>query len=162
MEIKLTSAVIFVKDIAASRKFYEQVLGQKVLMDHGPNVGYEGGFALWQRDHASQIIFNRPSTGKNEHNNNAELYFETFELDEALQKLEAEKADFIHPMLEQPWGQRVFRFYDPDGHIIELGEPMPAVIKRFLAQGLSTAEIAGHTSMPPEIVEQISAALAAL
>ncbi len=156
MEIKLSAAVIFVKDIAASRKFYEQVLGQKVLMDHGPNVGYEGGFALWQRDHASQIIFNRPTTGENGHNNNAELYFETFELDEALQKLEAEKVEFVHPMVEQPWGQRVFRFYDPDGHIIELGEPMPAVIRRFLAQGLSSAEIAQRTSMPLEIVEQIS------
>ncbi|MCE1252435.1 MAG: VOC family protein [Anaerolineae bacterium] len=157
MEIKLTSAVIFVKDIQNSRRFYEEVLGQKVLMDHGPNVGYEGGFALWQRDHASQIIFNHPASDESVRNNNAELYFETFELDNALLKLQAENVAFIHPMLEQPWGQRVFRFYDPDGHIIELGEPMPAVIQRFLAQGLTAEAIAERTFMPLEIVKQLCA-----
>lgn len=40
MEIKLVSSVLFVKDIQASRHFYETVLAQKVLMDHGPNVGF--------------------------------------------------------------------------------------------------------------------------
>lgn len=158
MDIKLVSSVIFVNDIQASRRFYEDVLNQKVLVDHGPNVGFEGGFALWQRDHASQIIFHRTVEDPPRNNDNAELYFETGQLDLACQRLEAAGARFIHPLFEQPWGQRVIRFYDMDGHIIELGEPMPAVIARFLAQGLSVEAIAQRTFMPLAVVQQLAAA----
>lgn len=158
MEIQLVSSVIFVKDIQASRQFYEGVLNQKVLIDHGPNIGFEGGFALWQRDHASQIIFQRPVEGAQADNDNAELYFETNQLDQACQRLETAGVRWIHPMIEQPWGQRVIRFYDLDGHILELGEPMPAVIARFLAQGLSVEAIAQRTFMPLAIVQQMAAA----
>jgi hypothetical protein len=63
---------------------------------------------------------------------------------------------FVHPLREHPWGQRVFRLYDPDGHIVELGEPMPVVIQRFLVQHMSAEEIAQRTSMPLEIVQQIA------
>jgi hypothetical protein len=63
----------------------------------------------------------------------------------------------VHPLREQPWGQHVIRFYDPDGHVVEIGEPMPAVISRFLGQGLSVEEVARRTSMPLEIVQQMAA-----
>ena len=43
---------------------------------------------------------------------------------------------------EHSWGQRVVRFYDPDGHLIEVGESMRQVVHRFLAQGLTVAEVA--------------------
>lgn len=160
MEIKLISSVLFVKDIAESRKFYEDVLDQTALMDHGPNVGFNGGFAIWQQDHAGQMVFGSGKMSESVSKKNAaELYFETGELDEAVKKLTDSRVEFIHPLQEQPWGQRVTRFYDPDGHILELGEPMDCVIKRFLVLGLSPAEIAQRTSMPVEIVNQIVAAI---
>jgi catechol 2,3-dioxygenase-like lactoylglutathione lyase family enzyme len=118
MKIQFQSAVIFVKDIARSRQFYEGLLQQKVAMDHGLNVGFEAGFALWQVDHARQTIFGA--------------------------------ADGSGSL-----GQRVFRVYDPDGHIVELGEPMPVVILRFVSQGMSAEAIAQRTSMPVPIVQQI-------
>lgn len=152
MEMKLISSVLFVKDMQASRHFYETVLGQKVLMDHGPNVGFDGGFALWQVEHAHQMIFGGPKLMGNA---NLELYFETDHLDEALVALNAQNVKLIHPLVEQPWGQRVIRFYDPDEHIVEIGEPMPAVIFRLAGGGLSSAQIAERTSMPEEIVKQI-------
>ncbi|HEX7712444.1 MAG TPA: VOC family protein [Bacillota bacterium] len=30
--------------------------------------------------------------------------------------------EIIHPFEKQAWGQNVFRFYDPDRHIPEIGE----------------------------------------
>jgi catechol 2,3-dioxygenase-like lactoylglutathione lyase family enzyme len=152
MEIKLVSSVLFVKDIQVSRHFYETVLGQKVLMDHGPNVGFEGGFAIWQAEHAHQMVFGSPQEkGKA----CSELYFESPQLDEVLTNLETCGVKWIHPLREQPWGQRVVRFYDPDDHIIEIGEPMPSVILRYARQGMSAEQIAGRTFMPREIVDQI-------
>ena len=159
MTIQFQSSVIFVKDIEASRRFYEELLAQKVLMDHGPNVAFVGGFAIWQVDHACQMIFERPSSeGDQLGRENCELYFEADDLDAVYARLSDAGVRFVHPVREHPWGQRVFRFYDPDGHIVELGEPMPVVIQRFLAQGMSVEEVAQRTSMPPEIVQQIAEA----
>ena len=33
------------------------------------------------------------------------------------------------------------RFYDPDGHLIEVGEDMGMVIRRFLASGMTMEEV---------------------
>ena len=35
----------------------------------------------------------------------------------------------------------MIRFYDLDGHIIEVGEDMKMVIKRFLAAGMTMEEV---------------------
>lgn len=156
MEINLVSSVIFVADMAVSRRFYEEVLAQQVLMDHGPNVGYKGGFALWQQDHAGQMVFGGKAPGVVPAKKlAAELYFETNELDKIFAKLQENKVEFLHPLMEQPWGQRVTRFYDPDGHIVEIGEPMNCVIERMHSQGLTADEITRRTFMPLEIVNQI-------
>ena len=44
-------------------------------------------------------------------------------------------------MIEYSWGQRVIRFYVLDGHIIEVGEDMKMVIKRFLASSMTMEEV---------------------
>lgn len=159
MTIQYQSSVIFVKDITASRHFYEGLLGQEVEMDFGPNVGFKGGFAIWQVDHASQMIFEGPANGNGQlGHKNLELYFETSDLEAVWNQLMDADVWAIHPLREHPWGQCAFRVYDPDGHIVEIGEPMPAVIQRFLAQGMSVEAVAEKTSMPLEIVQQIAAA----
>lgn len=56
-------------------------------------------------------------------------------------------------LVEYPWGQRVIRFYDPDMHIIEVGEPMENVVKRFIDQGLSVEETSKRTQHPIEFVK---------
>jgi len=153
--IQFQSSVTFVKDIARSRQFYEGLLQQKVAIDHGPNVGFEAGFALWQVEHARQTIFGTAGDTGQLGQRNLEIYFETDDLDTIHRQLTAAGVPYVHPVVEQPWGQRVFRVYDPDGHIVELGEPMPVVILRFVAEGLSAEAIAQRTSMPLEIVQQI-------
>lgn len=49
--------------------------------------------------------------------------------------------EFLHEIEEQPWGQRVFRFYDPDKYIVEIGDVVETVIIRFYKQGYSFDEI---------------------
>lgn len=154
----LQSAVIFVRDIDASRLFYEDVLGQVVAMDHGPNVGFESGFAIWQAEHASQIVYGRPDDPSRPLGcNNLELYFETDDLGSFWTRVVEANAQVIHPVREQPWGQRVLRIADPDGHMIEVAEPMHVVVERFGAQGLDADAIVQRTSMPLGIVRQILA-----
>ncbi len=154
MSIKYCSSVICVKEMQKSRQFYEGLLGQKVELDHGECVGFIGGFSLWQEDHASRILFGRDGAIRFMHDDHrGEMYFETDDLDGALAIVSRSGARFVHDLVEQPWGQRVFRVYDPDGHIVEIGEPVNAVIKRFLKLGMTIEEVAQRTSMPPETVK---------
>jgi catechol 2,3-dioxygenase-like lactoylglutathione lyase family enzyme len=154
MTVKFCSSVLLVSNIKISREFYEDILNQTVEIDHGECIGFVGGFSIWQIEHAYEIMAkdfsNRLSDNENGH---FELYFESDELDDMYKKLTDKKAEFVHDMIEQPWGQRVFRIYDPDKHMVEMGEPMTAVIKRYLNQGMTAVEVAKRTSMPFEIVQ---------
>lgn len=156
MSIKYKSAVLFVQDIARSRQFYEGVLGQTVEMDFGANVGYLGGFAIWQIDSVNDVVFGQPDhcIGP-QGNDNVELYFETTDLDGVNAALAAAGVPVLQPLHEQPWGQRALRITDPDRHIVEIGEPMTATIKRLLDTGQSVATIAARTAMPLEVVQYV-------
>jgi len=147
--------VIFVRDIAASRHFYEKLLGQEVEMDHGSSLTFRSGFALWQIDHAFQVIYERetnipqPLGG-----HNCELHFETAHAKVASVRLSEASVEFVHPLREMPWGKRIFRVRDPDAHIVAVGEPMDAVIARLISEGMSANAVAKRTGMPIEIVKQ--------
>jgi catechol 2,3-dioxygenase-like lactoylglutathione lyase family enzyme len=157
MTIQFQSSALFVRDIQASRRFYEELLGQEVEMDFGANVGYKGGFAIWQVDSAFEMIFERPADAEARLGcDNFELYFESPDLDIVWTRLSNQEVEVVHPLREQPWGQRVIRIFDPDGHIVEIGEPMPIVIVRFLAQGMTAEAVAERTLMPLEFVQQVS------
>lgn len=74
--------------------------------------------------------------------NNAEVVFEEQNFDGFLNKLkEYPDIEYLGEVIEHSWGQRVIRFYDLDGHLIEVGEDMKMVIKRFLNTGMSMEEV---------------------
>jgi len=144
--------LIVVKDMAVSRKFYEEVLNQKVVMDFGANITFEGAFSLQTKDtwidfirKTAEDISNKPD--------NFELYFEEERFDDFVERLKAYDINYVHDVIEYSWGQRVIRFYDPDMHMIEVGESMETVIKRFIGKGLSVEETAERTQHPIEIVK---------
>lgn len=154
MEIKYVCPLITVKDINKSREFYENVLKQEVEIDHGENVAFKGGFAIHDIEHF-QNLTGKSFTEKCVSKDFMELYFELDEIEELELRLKSLNIEFIHEIMEQPWGQRVMRFYDPDNYIIEVGEPLEFVIKRFAAQGLSFEEISEKSSMPIEFVKMV-------
>ncbi|WP_440946324.1 glyoxalase/bleomycin resistance/dioxygenase family protein [Methanosarcina sp. T3] len=152
--MKFICPLIAVNNMEISRNFYEKVLDQKVQYDFGENVSFEGGFAIHLKSHFSDLI-NIDKNDIVQKSNNSEMYFEEDDLDSFLQKLkDIDSIEYVHGLKEQPWGQRVIRFYDPDMHIIEVGEPMESVVKRLLSEGLSVEETVKRTSMPEEFVRQ--------
>ncbi len=152
--MKFICPLIVVNNIEVSRSFYEKVLNQKVQCDFGENISFEGGFAIHLKSHFSDLI-NINKSDILQKANNCELYFEEDDLDSFLQKLKnIESIEYVHGLKEQPWGQRVIRFYDPDMHIIEVGEPMESVVRRFLSNGLSIEETVKSTLMSEEFVKK--------
>ncbi len=157
MPITFHSPCVFVADLERSRAFYEQTLGQTPTLVLDGYVVY-AGFSLWRADSAAQHVFDDklalPSgrLGRD----NFELYFETEAIEAAWDQVLA-GAEPVHAMKVQPWGQRCFRVRDPDGHIVELAEPMETVVRRLAAAGLAEQEIAAATMMPPGFVKNVLA-----
>jgi len=147
--MKYISTLIAVSDMEKSRQFYHDVLGMNVVADFGANVTLDGGLVLQTLD--TWISFIR--TDKVVLPNNAgELYFEEEDLDAFLENLKQFDICYVHPLFEHRWGQRVVRFYDPDRHIIEVGEKLDTVILRFMEQGLSAEETAIRMDIPLDFV----------
>lgn len=44
--MKLEAVVLAVKDLEVSKKFYISLFDQKVVLDHGLNIYFDGGFSL--------------------------------------------------------------------------------------------------------------------
>lgn len=150
--MKYISTLIAVKNMEKAKQFYHSVLGLDNIADFAANVTLTGGIALQTIDtwkdfihkQDNEIIFG---------NNATELYFEEGDIESFAAKLENFKnIEYVHPLFEHPWGQRVVRFYDLDKHIIEVGENIVAVVKRFIDGGLAEEEVAAHMDVPLDYV----------
>ena len=59
-------------------------------------------------------------------NNAGELYFEERDIEAFAERLEKLYPDtkYVNRLMTHSWGQKVIRFYDPDGNLIEVGTPI--------------------------------------
>lgn len=151
--MKFKNPLLVVSDMEKAKKFYKDVLNLRVIMDFGANVTLAGGLCLQTKEtwmgfidaKEEDIIFG---------GNNAEIYFEEDDFDAFAEKLKGiDDIDYVHPVIEHRWGQRVVRFYDPDRHIIEVGENLKFVCRRFLDSGMTEEEVAVRMDVPLKFVQ---------
>lgn len=157
MDLKNCTSVLFVKDAKTARDFYVNVLGINVVSDFGGmNYMFREGFAIWQP--MDENIIPKSLGADNIHNyKNAsrfELCFETENIDAVYQVLKENSVKFLHEMNEELWGQRTIRFYDPDGHLLEIGEAMSIFLKRIYEQEKTAEGVAKRTFMDVKLVRQ--------
>ena len=149
--MKLQLALLAVENVEVSKKFYIELFDQDISLDLGKNVTFSGGFAI-QEDFAWLTDIKADSILKK--SNNMELYFEVEDFDGFLQKLrEYKNVRYVHPPKKHEWQQRVVRIYDPDYHMIEIGESMTVIAKRYLDEGYSVEEVSKIIQHPIEFVE---------
>lgn len=148
--MKYQATLLAVKNIERSKKFYCELFGQKIVEDYGINIAFDGGIALQQE---FDQLLGISKDGIAEKSNNMELYFEEENLDGFIDILkEYPEIEYVHGIKEHDWKQRVIRIYDPDYHIIEVGEPMKSVVKRLLKEGYTIEETAEITQQSLELV----------
>lgn len=150
-QVKMKNPMLVVTDMERSVEFYKRVLGLRVIVDFGANKTLTGGLALQTADTWKQFI------GRDDVSyggNDTEIYFEENNFDRFVKKLQTCGVDieYVHPLLEHAWGQRVVRFYDPDRHIIEVGENLITVCRRFLGQGMTPEQVAQRMDVPLQFV----------
>jgi len=151
--MKYQGVCIAVKDVNLSKEFYQEIFGLEVFQDYGINISF-GGLSLqqdfgWLLDIPKEKILEAP--------HNMELYFEEDAFDSFIAKLE-QRNDIKYlgdGVKEAGWGQRSIRFYDLDGHIIEVGEDMKMVVKRFLDTGMTMEEISNRMSVSISDLEKL-------
>ena len=149
--MELKNPLLAVADMERSLAFYETVLGLRVVLDFGANKTLTGGLCLQTLDTwrsflgTDQVAFG---------GNDAEIYFEEDRFDAFAERLSTLPIQYVHPVKEHRWGQRVVRFYDPDRHIIEGGENLAAVCRRFLDSGLTPEQTAERMDVSLEYVRK--------
>lgn len=151
--MKFEAPLLVVENLEKSKQFYYDVLGLEVIIDFGENVTLTGGIGLqtietWMtfiHKEKSEIIFGGHAV---------ELYFEEDDFDCFIEKLDSiADVEYVHPVVEHSWGQRAVRFYDIDKHIIEVGENVVMVVRRFLKSGLTAEETAIRMDIPLDYVK---------
>lgn len=119
--MKLKNILFVVSDIEKSKKFYEELFGLRVITDFGENVILTEGLVLQQRDVWQVGIGKEVKFGGHD----AELYFEESNMDGFIEKIKNSGFEIVfvdEQTSDHPWGGRVVRLYDPDRHVIEVGE----------------------------------------
>ena len=120
--MRLRNVLIAVNDMDRAIRFYKEIFGLQVILDQDGNVIMSEGLVLqdakiWQQFLDKDLI---------SMNNMAELYFEEPDIERFVKKLEESdfEIEFVNKLMTHSWGQKVVRFYDPDGNLIEVGTPM--------------------------------------
>ncbi|MEA4853829.1 MAG: VOC family protein [Christensenella sp.] len=153
--MKYKCPLIAVADIQCSKAFYRDVLGLRVVSDFGENVVLTGGLAL-QTIESWCGFLELPASNIHLDGKDHELYFEENDFDGFLKRLsQIHSIRYVHPPKRHNWGQRVVRFYDPDGHIIEVGETMETVCRRFAGEGKTPEEISKITMLPVRAISRM-------
>ena len=114
--------LIVVKDIEKSRQFYNDLFGLDLILDNDGNMILTEGLVLqdekiWKELLGKEIL---PES------NSCELYFEEQNIEAFAEKLERlyPSIRYVNKLVVHSWGQKVVRFYDLDGNLIEVGTPV--------------------------------------
>lgn len=120
--MKLKNILIVVKDMEKARQFYHDLFGLDVVLDNDANMILTEGLVLQDEKIWKQFL-ERDIT---EQSNASELYFEERDLEAFIKKLDRlyPEIQYVNRLMTHSWGQKVVRFYDPDGNLIEVGTPM--------------------------------------
>ena len=120
--MRLRNVLIVVNDMERAIKFYREIFGLQVLLNQEGNVILSEGLVLqdakiWKNFLQKDLVAKNHMT---------ELYFEEEDIEGFVKRLEESgfEIEYVNQLMKHSWGQKVVRFYDPDGNLIEVGTPM--------------------------------------
>ena len=98
------------------------MFGFRLIQDNGGNMELTDHLYLQESGCWESLT----GTGTIPNNNHSELYFEETDIEEFINKLDSHYPETVYDnrLMQHSWGQKIIRFYDPDGNLIEVGIPM--------------------------------------
>ena len=120
--MKLRNILIVVEDIEKSKQFYHDLFGLDVILDNDGNMILTEGLVLQDKKIWAGFLGKEITP----QNNSCELYFEEKNIESFVERLEKlyPSIQYVNRLMTHSWGQKVVRFYDLDGNLIEVGTPM--------------------------------------
>lgn len=153
--MKYCGSLYVVNDAARTKAFYKDIFGLRVIQDFHANFTMTGGISFQTRESWQEFI-HKDDQDIVYGGHDAEIYFEADDMDAFLKRLESRQdIKYVHPLQVHDWGQRGIRFYDPDYHVIEVGEKLSCVVQRFHRQGMSIDEISKKTMLSSKMIERL-------
>lgn len=121
-KMKLKNVLIVVNDIERSIKFYREIFDLQVVLDQDGNVIMTEGLVLQDAKIWRKFL----EKDLQPRNNMTELYFEERDIEGFVKRLDNSvfEIEYVNKLMQHSWGQKVVRFYDPDGNLIEVGTPV--------------------------------------
>ena len=120
--MRLKNVLIAVSDMERAINFYRDIFGLQVILNQDGNVIMSEGLVLqdtkiWKNFLQKDLI---------PRNNTTELYFEEEDIEGFVTRLDTSgyEIEYVNKLMSHSWGQKVVRFYDPDGNLIEVGTPV--------------------------------------
>ena len=155
MGLRAGGPLFAVRDMERALAFYRGVLGLEVVHDFGANVVLTGGLSLQTLETWAEFL-DKPTEIIRFGGNDAEMYYVAEDFDAFLGVLKDHPETKLgRPPVEHRWGQRAVRLYDPDGHIIEVGESLDKVAKRFRDSGLNEEGVARRMDISLEYAREL-------
>ena len=120
--MRLKNVLLVVKDLQKSKQFYHDVFGLDLVLDNDGSMILTEGLVL-QDEKIWKAFLQKDVIPKS---NSCELYFEEPDIEAFALRLEKQypSLSYVNRLMTHSWGQKVLRFYDPDGNLIEVGTPM--------------------------------------
>ena len=120
--MKLRNVLIVVSDIEESINFYRDLFGLQVVLNNDGNVIMTEGLVLQDKNIWKDFL----EKDVVPQNNMTELYFEEKNIEDFVEKLNNSiyEIQYVNELMEHSWGQKMVRFYDLDGNLIEVGTPI--------------------------------------
>ena len=120
--MKLRNVLIVVSDIEESINFYRDLFGLQVVLNNDGNVIMTEGLVLQDKNVWKDFL----EKDVVPQNNMTELYFEEKNIEDFVEELNNSRYEiqYVNELMEHSWGQKMVRFYDLDGNLIEVGTPI--------------------------------------
>ena len=123
--MRYASTILYVPDVAAAVAFYERAFGlQTGFADpsgtYAALAGEGGSLAFASQDQAAQAVGDEARAAPA----GFEVWIESEDVPGAVQRALDAGAQLVSEPVAKPWGQTVAYVRDPNGTLVELGEPV--------------------------------------
>jgi catechol 2,3-dioxygenase-like lactoylglutathione lyase family enzyme len=112
MKVKRIVANISTPEVAAAKRFYQDILGLDVIMDHG-----------WIATYGSQEDMNIQISFASEGGSGTpvpDISIEVDDIDTAIERVREAGFEIAYGPIDEPWGVRRFFVRDPFGKLINI------------------------------------------
>lgn len=128
MELRHILTILAVRDLEKTATFYEAAFGWEpqvqVPVYREYSIGQDHRLGLYDHEAFKANTGKAPQFPTAGSVSATELYFQTQDLERAMNRLEKAGAELLAPLQVKDWGDEAAYFADPEGNVIVLSRPL--------------------------------------